>query len=121
MTLAVDGDVLDVQVQGMHKFWAMKSSLRIPLHDIKDIRHDPERAKRFIPGIKIPGTHIPFVYTAGTFYQSDFRPDFWSVRDASKALVIHCMPDAAYDELIVEVEDPAETLTRIRAALPRRA
>lgn len=120
VTLAIDGDVLDVQVQGIHKFWAMKSSLRIPLRDIKDIQHDPERAKRFIPGFKIPGTHIPFVYTAGTFYQSDFRPDFWSVRNADHALVIQCMPDAAYDELIVEVEDPAETLTRIRAALSRR-
>ncbi len=121
VTLAVDGDVLDVQVIGSHKLWAMKSNLRIPLSDIRDIRHDPERAKRFIPGLKLPGTHIPFVYTAGTYYQADFRPDFWSVRDPSNAIVIQCARDAAYDEIIVEVEDPAETLTRIRAALPRRA
>ena len=121
VTLAVDGDVLDVQVIGSHKLWAMKSNLRIPLSDIRDIRHDPERAKRFIPGLKLPGTHIPFVYTAGTYYQADFRPDFWSVRDPSNAIVIQCARDAAYDEIIVEVEDPAESLTRIRAALPRRA
>jgi hypothetical protein len=61
------------------------------------------------------------VYTAGTFYQADFRPDFRSVRDPANALVIRCSDQAAYDEIIVEVEDPDATLERIRAALPRRA
>lgn len=119
--ITVDGDVLDIQVQGMHKMWAMKSSLRIPIADVREVRHDPERARRFFPGVKLPGTHVPWAYTAGTFYQSDFRPDFWTVRNADRAIVITCARDAAYDEIIVEVEDPTETLTRIQAALPARA
>lgn len=119
--VTVDGDVLDVQVQGSHKLWALKSSLRIPLADVRDVRRDPERARRFFPGFKVPGTHIPFVYTAGTFYQGDFRPDFWTVRNAENAIVIQCGDQAAYDEIIVEVEDPDATVDRIRAALPKRA
>ncbi|MBL8996606.1 MAG: hypothetical protein KJZ74_01425 [Gemmatimonadales bacterium] len=121
VTIAVDGDVLDIQVVGKHKLWALKSSLRIPLGDIRSVRRDPERARRFIPGLRLPGTHIPFVYTAGTYYQADFRPDFWSVRKAEHALVIQCRDEAAYDEIIVEVEDPDATLALIQDALPRRA
>lgn len=121
VTITVDGDALDIQVQGIHKMWAMKSSLRVPLADVRDVRHDPERAHTAFPGLRIPGTHIPYVYTAGTYYQGDFRPDFWSVRNHEKAIVIQCSREAAYDEIIVEVEDPAETVARIRAALPARA
>ncbi|MDH5235261.1 MAG: hypothetical protein OEW77_09900 [Gemmatimonadota bacterium] len=121
VTITVVGDALDIEVVGRHKLWALKSSLRVPLSDVRDVRHDPERANRFIPGIKFPGTHIPYVYTAGTYYQSDFRPDFWSVRNPEQAVVIQCSPEAAYDEIIVEVENAEETVARIRAALPRRA
>lgn len=71
------------------------------------------------PGVscRAPGTHIPYVYTAGTYYQADFRPDFWTVRDPERAIVIQCRDGAAYDEIIVEVEDPAATMETIRQAL----
>jgi hypothetical protein len=118
--ITVVDDALLVEVQGMHKLWALKSTLRVPLADIESVRHDPERATRVFPGLRVPGTHIPWVYTAGTYYQSDFRPDFWSVRRTENAIVIQCRPDAAYDEMIVEVEDPAATVAAIRAALESR-
>jgi hypothetical protein len=117
VTISLDGDALDIQVRGMHKLWALKSSLRVPLADVRDVRHDPERARRVMPGLRVPGTHIPYVYTAGTFYQADFRPDFWTVRDADRAIVIQCREGAAYDEIIVEVEDPAATVEMIRGAI----
>lgn len=119
VTIELDGDVLDIQVQGAHKLWALKSSLRIPLADVRSIRHDPERASRAWPGLRVPGTHIPFVYTAGTYYQSDFRPDFWTVRQPENAIVIQCTDGAAYDEIIVEVENPAGTVALVGGALAR--
>ena len=45
----------------------------------------------------------------------------WSVRNPENALVIQCSSEAAYNEVIVEVEDPDETLARIQAVLPKRA
>lgn len=117
--IELDGDVLDIQVQGAHKLWALKSSLRVPLSDVRSVRHDPERASRAWPGLRVPGTHIPFVYTAGTYYQSDFRPDFWTVREPKNAIVIQCIDEAAYDEIIVEVENPSDTVTLISDALER--
>jgi len=115
----VDGHVL-VEVQGMHRLWALKSTLRVPLTDIVSVTHDPERATRAFPGLRVPGTHIPTVYTAGTYYQSDFRPDFWTVRHPEQAIVIQCTEDAAYDEIIVEVEDPAGAVARLETALGER-
>lgn len=116
----VEGDVLTVDVQGMHKLWALKSTLRVPLSDVESVRHDPDRATRVFPGLRVPGTHIPTVYAAGTFYQSDFRPDFWLVRHPENAVVIQCRRDAAYDEIIVEVEDPVSLVKRVQQALDRR-
>lgn len=115
--IRVRGQELIVDVQGMHRLWALKSTLRVPLADIESVRHDPERATRVFPGLRIPGTHIPTVYTAGTYYQSDFRPDFWTVRRPEQAIVIQCRQGAAYDEIIVEVENPRATVAKIRKAL----
>lgn len=118
--IEIADDTLQVQVQGIHKLWAMKSTLSVPLGDVLSVSHDPERASQAFPGLRVPGTHIPTVYTAGTYYQGDFRPDFWSVRRPENAIVIQCRNEAAYDEIIVEVQDPAEAVTRIREALLER-
>ncbi len=115
--ISIREDSLLVEVQGMHKLWALKSTLQVPLADVVSVRHDPERATRAFPGLRVPGTHIPTVYTAGTYYQSDFRPDFWTVRHPEQAIVIQCSDSAAYDEIIVEVADPAATVKSIEAAL----
>lgn len=117
--VTLDETSLQIEVQGLHKLWALKSSLRVPLEDIVSVRRDPERA-RGPHGLRFPGTHLPFVYFAGTAYQSDLRPDFWTVGDPERAIVIQCRDDAAWDEIIVEVEDPGATLASIRGALDRR-
>lgn len=113
----IAGEALEIQVQGVHKLWALKSSLQVPLSDVREVRHDPERARRALPGLRMPGTHVPYLYTAGTYYQADFRPDFWTVRDPDRAIVIQCREGAAYDEIIVEVEDPEAAVTMIRGVL----
>lgn len=118
--ISVTDSALEIDVRGMHKLWALKSTLRIPLDDVVDIRHDPERASQAFPGLRFPGTHLPTIYTAGTYYQADFRPDFWTVRRPHQAVVVQCRQGAAYDEIIVEVDDPGATVARVRAALRAR-
>jgi hypothetical protein len=118
VTITIEEQALDIRVEGMHKLWALKSSLRVPLSDIVEVRHDPARAKG-PHGLRFPGTHVPFMYFAGTAYQSDGRPDFWTVRHPEKAIVIQCRDAAAYDEIVVEVEDPEATVLSIAGALLR--
>ncbi len=116
--IAISEGNLVLHVRGADKLWAFKSSLTIPLHHVAGIRHDPEVARGAWHGIRFPGTNIPGVLTAGTFYQHG-KKVFWDVHDPANTVIID-LHDERYDALIVEVEDPAATVERVRAALPCR-
>ena len=106
---------LMLQVRGLDKLWALKSTLEIPLVHVASVRADPERARGWHHGIRVPGTSVPGVITAGTFYQ-DGKRVFWDVHHPEKAIVID-LHDERYNELVVEVEDPAEAVKLIQTVL----
>jgi hypothetical protein len=81
--LAVSGDNPVLHVRGADKLWALKSSLEIPSAHIAEIRADPAIAQGWWHGLRMPGTNIPGVLTAGTFYQ-DGRRVFWGRRPTSR-------------------------------------
>ena len=114
--LSISDGNLELHVQGADKLWALKSSLAIPLLHIAGIRADPSVAHGWWHGIRLPGTNIPGVLTAGTFYQHGKRV-FWDVHNPENTVIIE-LRDERYDELIVEVADPQLTVELIRAALP---
>ncbi len=66
--LAVSERKLLVNVCGADKLWALKSSLEIPLEHITGVRIDPTVAKGWWHGMRLPGTNLPGVITAGTYY-----------------------------------------------------
>ncbi len=115
--LSISGGNLVLHVRGTDKLWAFKSSLEIPLMHIAEIRADTEVAHGWWHGFRIPGTNIPGVLTAGTFYQ-DGKRIFWDVRVPDNTVVIE-LKDERYNELIVEVADPKAAVEMVRAALPR--
>jgi hypothetical protein len=114
---SISGRNLVLQVRGADKLWAFKSSLEIPLAHINEIRADPAIAHGWWHGIRMPGTNIPGVLTAGTFYQ-DGKRVFWDVHNPENTVVID-LKDERYNELIVEVADPQAAVELVRAALPR--
>ena len=63
----------------------------------------------------MPGTYVPGVITAGTFYQ-DGKRVFWDVHDPEKAVVID-LHDERYNELVVQVADPESAVRLIQNAL----
>lgn len=114
--ISLTDDHLHLEVKGLDKLWAFKSQLDIPLHHIRDVRHDPEEASGWWHGIKMPGTNIPFVVTAGTFYQHDGRRAFWDVHNPENSIII-ALHDDRFDELIIEVNDPLFAVEQIKARL----
>jgi len=112
----LDG-VLVLHVRGADKLWAFKSSLEIPLEHIAGIRADTKVAHGWFHGLRMPGTSIPGVITAGTFYHQGKRV-FWDVHNPDRTVVIE-LRDEDYNELIVEVADPSAAIEVIQAALPR--
>ena len=109
---------LTLNVLGADKLWAFKGSLEIPLEHISGVKADAEIARSWWHGVRMPGTNLPGVITAGTFYQHGQRL-FWDVHHPENTIVIS-LHDERYNELIVEVADPQLTVQMIQQWLPPR-
>ena len=108
-------NTLIVHVRGMDRLWALKSRLEIPLTHVVGAEVDPQVAQGWRKGIRAPGTHVPGVITAGTFYQDGERV-FWDVHDPERSVVIQ-LKDERYARLVIEVDDPPATAVAIQGAL----
>ncbi len=91
---------------------------RSALLEDSGVRADPTVARGWWKGLRAPGTHVPGVITAGTFYHHG-KCIFWDVKDPEKTIVIE-LADDRYDQLIIEVEDPPAEVQRIREAISSR-
>jgi hypothetical protein len=116
--LTVAEGKLVLNVRGIDKFWALKSTLEIPLEHIAGVRADPKIAHGWWHGLKLIGTDLPGVLWAGTFFQHGKRI-FWDVHNPDNTIVID-LHDERYGELIVEVADPATAVQMIQSFLPRK-
>lgn len=111
-----DGNLV-IEVDGWDKLWSLRSRLTIPVAHVAKIYADPEISKPWWQGLRLAGTHVPGVITAGTFYHHR-NWVFWDVHHPEKAVVIE-LHDERYAKLIVEVADPAETVASLNSALGR--
>ena len=107
----LDG-VLHMEVEGMDKVWALKSQLSIPLEHITDVRLDSDVVHQWWRGMKLPGTNLPGVISAGTFYQ-DGKRVFWDIHHPEMAVVI-MLNHEFYNELVIEVDDPQAFVSQIK-------
>jgi len=117
--VSIDNDRIRFEVQGWDKLWALKSQLEIPLAHVRSARADPEPARGCWHGIRLPGTEIPGILTAGTFYQSDGAV-FYDVHDPERTIVLE-LDHEQYTRLVLEVENPAGSVAMIQAAIAGRS
>jgi hypothetical protein len=82
---------------------------------VAGVRADPEAARGWHHGIRMPGTNVLGVITAGTFYQ-DGKRVFWDVHHPEKTIVID-LHDKRDSELFVEVDDPEAAVRLIQTVL----
>ena len=115
VALTIEDGVATFEVEGADKLWALRSRLQTPLAHIHGARIDTEIAHGWWHGLRAPGTSVPGIITAGTFYQHGKRV-FWDVHDPSRVVVVE-LADERYDELVIEVEDPAITVATIASAV----
>jgi hypothetical protein len=112
-------EMLHLHVEGMDKVWAFKSQLSIPLKHITSIRLDQAVAQEWFHGLKMPGTTIPGIITAGTFYQ-DGKRVFWDIHNP-KEVVIISLSDEHFSELVVEVQNPGSFVKEVQARIHSRS
>jgi hypothetical protein len=108
---------LIVHIHGADRFFAMKSQFEVPLQHIASVDYAADEARRVWHGLRVGGTNIPGVITAGRFVEHG-EWAFWDVHDPQRAIAIH-LRDESYAKLVVGVEDPAVTSEAIRAAIGR--
>jgi hypothetical protein len=118
VSVSIEGDRVRFEVEGWDKLWSLKSQLEIPLSHVIEARVDPEPARGWWHGLKLPGTSLPGVITAGTFYQSDGAV-FFDVHDPERTIVVE-LEHEHYRRLVLEVENPDEVVARLRAAIVAR-
>ncbi len=116
-TVSVSDGNLIVEVEGWDKLWSLRSRLVIPIHHVVRVYADSNIAEDWWKGLRVAGTHLPGVIAAGTFYHHG-NWVFWDVHNPEKAVVVD-LRDERYEKLIIEVPDPADTVARLQATLPK--
>lgn len=115
VTLEVVDRTLKLHVVGLDQLWSFKTELTIPLAHIIDVKQATDEAKTWFHGLRAPGTSVPGIITAGTYYDGIGRV-FWDVHDAQRAIVVG-LRDERYARLIIEVDDPTSAIALVQDAL----
>jgi hypothetical protein len=103
--LHVDDERLTIDVRGWHRLWAFKRRLAVPRDAVVGVRRlSADEVRGWWKGWRVPGTHVPGVIVAGTFFKDGER-HFWDVRDPDRAIEID-LDGQSYDRVFVEVDDP---------------
>lgn len=104
-------DHFKIEVKGLHKLWSFKSELNIPKEHIMDAYQDKKELSGW-KGWRMPGTEVPFLITAGTYYKSG-NAIFWDVVNQDNAIIIE-LNHEQFKLLIVEVENPEESIALLK-------
>jgi hypothetical protein len=115
VSVTIVGDRLHLDVQAWDQLWALRSHLDIPLAHIDSVRADPEPARGWWHGIRVGGTQVPGLLTAGTFYEHGGFV-FYDVHHPDNTVVLE-LNHERYQRLIIEVEDPETAVALITKAI----
>lgn len=115
VSISIGDDRIRFDVEGIDRMWALRSQLEFPLSHIRGVRVDPQAAKGWWHGIRLWGSNIPGILTAGTFYQNG-RVVFYDVHDPERTIVIE-LDHEHYDRMVVEVEEPEVEAAKIGKAI----
>jgi hypothetical protein len=99
------------------RLWSFHSQLQVPLAHIRGVEVDPDQARLPWSGLPVRGENrcLPGLIAAGQVRQ-DGQWAFWEVHNPERAVIIH-LADECYARLVIEVDDPSATATRINQAL----
>lgn len=115
--VSIDGDALEVTIEGIDQLLSLRRHLRIPLDGVTGAHADPA-VLAGPAGFKAVGARIPGVIRAGTF-RRDGATVFWDVHHGERAVVID-LRGQSWDRLVVEVDDPRAAVGLLTDALTAR-
>lgn len=113
--IEVTGDSLVVHIQGVDQFFALATRLEVPLAHIAGVDVRPKDAHGIFHGLRMGGTNLPGVITAGRFLSGEGWA-FWDVHDPDRAIAIR-LHDEGYARMMIGVDDPDAEAAAIEAAI----
>lgn len=110
---------LIVRLGKWEKMMALHPDIHIPLQQVRGATEDAGfgGASGFKLGLRIPGTHVPFVVAAGTYLKDGDR-QFVFTRRKLQTIVIE-LADNEWTRLVIGVPDAHAEAARINAAVAR--
>jgi hypothetical protein len=111
VTITSENDDLVIRVLGLHQLWAFKKEIRFKRSNLISVYQNIEEIK-WVKGIRFPGTHLPFVIVAGTYFPFGSGKEFWDVCNKNNALILN-LQNEYYQRIIVEVENPKQMIEMI--------
>lgn len=110
---------LIVHLGKWEKLLALNSGIRVPLEQVRGATEDdgyggPGGLKL---GLRLPGTHIPFLFSAGTFLKGG-DAQFVCTRRKLQTVVIETA-NSQWARLVIGVRDARAEAARINAAVAR--
>lgn len=110
---------LIVRMGKWEQMMALSADVRVPLTQVRSVIQDDGFGGPggFKLGLRLPGTHVPFVVAAGTFLKSGDR-QFVFTRRKLHTVVIE-LTGNEWTRLVVGVPDAHGTVARINAAVAR--
>jgi hypothetical protein len=111
VSLGTSGETLHVRLGRPDSWLALKSELDVPKSSITRVVADPD--PRMPNGaIRMPGTSIVGLITAGTYVVRRGPKEFWDVRKRGRAVAIE-LRDHPFTRIVVEVDDPKAVVDRV--------
>ncbi|MFZ0041785.1 MAG: hypothetical protein WAK93_10795 [Solirubrobacteraceae bacterium] len=112
-SLLLEGDELVVCLSGAEQMAAMRGDVHVPLSDVQTVSVDPDPWCA-LRGVRAPGTGLPGMVAYGVRRLTGDRPDFAAVHGRGPAVRIELGPRATFRRLLVTVEDPEQTVAKLR-------
>ena len=108
--LTLKEKVLEINLSKWDKVLALKRKICVPISSIKKVYPKPKSLKP--PWLRAPGTYIPKVICAGTYYGFK-RKEFWCTHFSKDCLVIE-LENFDYTRIVIDVENLQEIIEKIQ-------
>jgi hypothetical protein len=115
--VTVGRENVTLRLEGSTKLLALKSSIVIPLSKIEKVSTE-QVGPFWLPRMRV-GTHLPGVFTAGTFWVREGKTFFY-VHDPSRCVTFY-LKGHEYRRVVVEVDggDKEAVAAKVNAAMAR--
>lgn len=112
MQLSISDDQLKIDLDWWERFWAFyyNADLHIPLSHIKQV--SIEEPSSSWADARLPGTYLPGVIKAGTYY-TDRGKEFWYATRSGRYLVLE-LENEFYKKIVLTIDQNQLWATRIQ-------